>query len=48
MALARGLVGVGLNTAFDFWWADPVRPLVIPIFLLREAREAWQGENCNE
>jgi cation diffusion facilitator family transporter len=39
------LVGVGLNTAFGLWWADPVAALVIPVFLLREAREAWAGEH---
>jgi divalent metal cation (Fe/Co/Zn/Cd) transporter len=39
------LIGVGLNTAFGLWWADPVAALVIPVFLLREAREAWAGEH---
>jgi len=24
------------------------RPVVVPIFLLREAREARQGEDCND
>jgi len=41
------LVGVGLNTAFGLWWADPVAALVIPVFLVREAREAWAGEDCD-
>jgi divalent metal cation (Fe/Co/Zn/Cd) transporter len=41
------LVGVGLNTALGLWWADPVAALVIPVFLLREAREAWEGEECD-
>ena len=41
------LAGVGLNTAFGLWWADPVSALVIPLFLLREAREAWEGEDCD-
>ena len=41
------LVGVGLNTLFGLWWADPVAALVIPVFLLREAREAWAGEDCD-
>jgi divalent metal cation (Fe/Co/Zn/Cd) transporter len=27
------------------WWADPVAALIIPVFLLREAREAWKGED---
>lgn len=41
------LAGVGLNTLFGLWWADPVAALVIPVFLLREAREAWNGEHCD-
>lgn len=41
------LVGVGLNTAFGLWWADPLAALIIPIFLLREARESWAGEECD-
>lgn len=41
------LAGVGLNTLFGLWWADPVAALVIPVFLLREAREAWAGEDCD-
>jgi len=41
------LVGVGLNTALGVWWADPVAALVIPVFLLGEAREAWEGEECD-
>ncbi|MEK6720094.1 MAG: cation transporter [Chloroflexota bacterium] len=41
------LVGVGLNMLFGLWWADPLAALVIPIFLLREAREAWAGEDCD-
>ena len=42
------LVGVGLNTVFGFWWADPVSALVIPYFLVREGREAWQGEESDD
>ena len=41
------LIGVGLNTAFGLWCADPVAALVIPVFLLREARDAWAGEDCD-
>jgi len=40
------LVGVGLNTAFGWWWADPVAALGMTFFLLREAQEAWKGEDC--
>lgn len=42
------LVGVGLNSVVGLWWADPVAALVIPLFLLREAREAWAGEICDD
>ena len=41
------LIGVGLNTALGLWWADPVAALVIPVFLLREARGAWAGDDCD-
>jgi len=41
------LIGVGLNTALGFWWADPVAALVIPVALVREVREAWAGDNCD-
>jgi divalent metal cation (Fe/Co/Zn/Cd) transporter len=41
------LAGVGLNTLFGLWWADPIAALVIPVFLLREAREAWEGDECD-
>lgn len=39
------LAGLVLNAAFGLWWADPVAALVIAVILLREAREAWQGED---
>jgi divalent metal cation (Fe/Co/Zn/Cd) transporter len=38
---AAVLVGVGLNTALGWWWADPVSGLVIVYYGFREAREAW-------
>ena len=41
------LAGVGLNTLFGLWWADPIAALVIPVFLLREARESWAGQECD-
>lgn len=40
------LVGLSLNAAFGWWWADPVSALGIAVFVLREGREAWQGETC--
>lgn len=41
------LAGVGLNTLLGLWWADPLAALVIPVFLVREAREAWAGIECD-
>lgn len=40
------LAGIGLNAAFGWWWADPVAALGMTIFIAREAREAWRGEEC--
>lgn len=41
---ATTLAGLGLNAVFGLWWADPVAALGITVFLVREAREAWEGE----
>ena len=40
------LTGVGLNAALGWWWADPVAALGMTVFLVREGREAWRGEDC--
>jgi divalent metal cation (Fe/Co/Zn/Cd) transporter len=40
------LVGLVLNAAFGWWWADPVAGLVIAALALREGREAWEGDTC--
>ena len=40
------LVGLSLNAALGWWWADPVSALGIAFFVLREGREAWRGEGC--
>lgn len=41
---ATTLAGLALNAVVGLWWADPVAALVIAVFLVREAREAWEGE----
>jgi len=38
------LVGIALNALFGFWWADPVAALGVAFFVVREGREAWEGE----
>ncbi|MBK9258214.1 MAG: cation transporter [Polyangiaceae bacterium] len=39
------LGGMALNAAFGWWWADPVAALGMTVFLIREGREAWEGED---
>ncbi len=38
---ATVLVGVALNAALGWWWADPLSSLVILVYGVREARHAW-------
>lgn len=40
------LLGLGLDAALGWWWADPVAALVIAAVALREANEARQGRDC--
>jgi divalent metal cation (Fe/Co/Zn/Cd) transporter len=40
------LVGLTLNAAVGWWWADPVTALVIAAVAAREGRESWRGESC--
>lgn len=37
------LVGIGLNAALGWWWADPVAALGVVVILAREGLEAWRG-----
>jgi divalent metal cation (Fe/Co/Zn/Cd) transporter len=40
------LIGLGLNTLFGWWWADPAAALLIAAVAVREGREAWRGDTC--
>jgi divalent metal cation (Fe/Co/Zn/Cd) transporter len=40
------LAGIGLNALFGWWWADPAAAIGMTYFLVREAREAWRGDDC--
>jgi divalent metal cation (Fe/Co/Zn/Cd) transporter len=40
------LGGLVLNALFGWWWADPIAALGIVYFLVREGREAWNGDSC--
>ena len=41
---ATTLVGLAANALLGWWWADPVAAIMIAILVLREAIEAWRGE----
>jgi divalent metal cation (Fe/Co/Zn/Cd) transporter len=43
---AAVLVGLVLNGAFGWWWADSIAALVIGGFAVREGIEAWNGDTC--
>ncbi|MFJ8149050.1 cation transporter [Streptomyces sp. NPDC096048] len=40
------LVGLILNAALGWSWADPVAALVISAVAVKEGRDAWQGKGC--
>jgi len=40
------LVGLGLNNAFGWSWADPIAALVIAAVAVKEGRGAWRGDAC--
>ncbi|MCY1024040.1 cation transporter [Pyxidicoccus sp. MSG2] len=39
------LVGIGLNAAWGWWWADPIAALGMTLFIAKEGWEAWKGED---
>jgi divalent metal cation (Fe/Co/Zn/Cd) transporter len=40
------LVGLGLNSLFGWWWADPAAAVIIAVLAAKEGRDAWRGESC--
>lgn len=40
------LLGLGLNAALHWWWADPVAGLIIVFFLWREGLEMTAADEC--
>jgi divalent metal cation (Fe/Co/Zn/Cd) transporter len=43
------LGGLAVNALVGWWWADPIAALGIVYFLVREAREAWDGDcGCDD
>jgi divalent metal cation (Fe/Co/Zn/Cd) transporter len=43
---AAVLVGLVLNTAFGWWWADPAAAMVLAVLAVKEGRAAWRGDLC--
>ena len=43
---AAVLVGLVLNAALGWGWADPVAALLVAMLAVREGRNAWRGELC--
>jgi divalent metal cation (Fe/Co/Zn/Cd) transporter len=39
------LLGIGANALLGWWWADPIAALAMTIFIAKEAREAWRGDD---
>jgi divalent metal cation (Fe/Co/Zn/Cd) transporter len=40
------LVGLVLNSALGWWWADPIAAVAIAAFAIREGVDAWRGDAC--
>jgi cation diffusion facilitator family transporter len=40
------LVGLILNAAVGWWWADPLAALVMTPLIIKEGRDALKGETC--
>lgn len=45
---AIALAGVALNTAFGWWWADPIAALVMVPIIVREGIEGVRAERCDD
>ena len=42
------LVGLGLNAAFGWWWADPVAALVVAGLAAVEGMRSWRAESLED
>jgi divalent metal cation (Fe/Co/Zn/Cd) transporter len=40
------LVGLGLNAALGWWWADPGAALALCVLIVVEGAEAWREPDC--
>lgn len=42
------LVGLLLNAALGWWWADPIAGLLMTPFIVREGLDGLKGETCHD
>ena len=42
------VVSLTAQALFGFWWIDSIGSLAIVWLLIKEGREAWSGECCND
>ena len=42
------LAGLALNAALGWWWADSLAALAIAALAVKEGREAWEGDRCDD
>ena len=40
------LAGLTANTAFGWWWLDPLIALAVAAVAVKEGLESWHGEDC--
>lgn len=40
------LIGLAANTAFGWWWLDPLIALAVAAVAVKEGAESWRGEDC--
>lgn len=40
------VLGLGAQLVLGAWWLDPLASLIIVYLLIKEGREAWEGEEC--
>lgn len=45
---AVAVISLGGQAVFGAWWIDSAGSLAILYFLIKEGREAWQGECCED
>ncbi|MFN7151304.1 MAG: cation transporter [Microthrixaceae bacterium] len=42
------LAGLALNATLGWWWADSIAALAIAGLAVKEGREAWEGDQCDD